>query len=152
MTSPSAAAGLRTGSQIIVLGALNIALSTLTPISNSNWKLLQNAFSILLIFACGFAGVKAYALAKGTAAQKDMVPCILAGLIAGAVGTLGFNALLLVAFALFRGMLQQFPFANSQSQLMQAAVGSLIILPMTAGFGYLGGMVARSVDSVQKDQ
>jgi hypothetical protein len=145
-TSPSVAAGVRTGIQIIVLGALNIAISTLTPISNSNWKLLQNAFSILLIFACGFAGVKAYA------AARSMTQCALAGLVAGAVGTAGFNLVLILAFALLRGLLVQFPFANSQSQLVQAAVGSLIILPMTAGFGYLGGMVAQSVDSFQKDQ
>lgn len=161
--SPAVQLGVRSGLTLGLIGVMHVWFSTMTPMPRSTWGLMQNFYGAATIFFSGWAGLKAYA------ATKRLPQAAMAGGVAAGLGVALFTvALMAFAYGL-TDRLQQFPFAAEdltekgksiagylQSEkgfkdLWTASVGSLIaMLPMAAGFGALGGLVARSVEDIRE--
>lgn len=156
--------GIRFGLIIGILGLINVYLSTMTDISRSVWSTLQGGFPMLIIYLCGWAGVKAYP------ATKTLTRAALAAGLAGLIGILLFNGALIAVGTLLKDSIRQFPFAaadlvkkgiapgdylaspEGSRDLVTSAIRSLVMIPMTAGFGAVGALITRSVAELRPPQ
>lgn len=161
--TPALQLGVRSGVTLGLIGLMHVWFSTMTPMPRSTWGLMQTFYGAATIFFAGWAGLKAFA------ATRRLTQSALAGGVAGALGV-GLFTLALLGFALLlTDRLTQFPFAAEDltakgksvvgylrsskgfKDLWTASVGSLVaMLPMAAGFGALGGLVARSVEDIKQ--
>lgn len=156
--------GIRVGLVIGILGLINVYVSTMTGISRSVWSTLQGGFPMLILYLCGWAGVKAYP------ETKTLGRAALAAGIAGLLGIVLFNGALIAVGTLLKDSVRQFPFAaedlvkkgiaprdylaspEGSRDLITSAIRSLVMVPMTAGFGAVGALLTQSVASLRKPE
>jgi hypothetical protein len=162
---PEVALGLRWGTLLGLLGIMHVCFSTMTPMPRPTWGLMQKFYGAAAIFFAGWAGLKAYA------ATKKLLAAAVAGALTGAVGVILFTAGLFFAAYGLTNQLVQFPFAAEDlagtkrsiadyvgsakgfRDLVTASIGSaLSLVPMAGGFGYLGAMIVRALDSAVESQ
>ncbi len=156
--------GLRYGLVIGILSMLDIYAGTMTTLKRVPWLYAQTVLGLVTMYLCGWAGMKAF-----KPAGEKLGYSALAGGITGLVGTMLFTfTLFTVAFGLTDRM-QQFPFTTvdlaksgqtvanyvrseaGARDVWNAAVAGLLRAPLGAGFGAIGGLIARSVGMMKLD-
>jgi len=161
--TPALQWGIRSGIKLGLIGLMHVWFSTMTTMPRSTWGLMQTFYGAATIFFAGWAGLKAYA------ATKRLTQAAIAGGTAAALGVGLFTAALMVFAYVWTDRLVQFPFAAEDltekgktiagylrsdkgfKDLWTASVGSFVaMLPMAAGFGALGALVARSVEEIKE--
>jgi preprotein translocase subunit SecY len=165
LSGPAVQLGLRSGLTLGAIGLMHVWFSTMTPMPRATWGLMQSFYGVATIFFAGWAGLKAYA------ATRQLPQAAIAGGVASALGIGLFTVALMVFAYVWTDRLTQFPFAAEDltasgksigeylrsdqgfRDLWTASVASLLqMLPMAAGFGAVGGLVARSVDDMKEPE
>jgi hypothetical protein len=161
---PAFQLGLRYGLIIGILSMVDIYLGTMTPMQRTHWMFAQTVLGLLTMYLCGWAGMKAF-----RPSGERLTASALAGGMTGLTGTMLFTfTLFTVAYGL-TDQLRQFPFATndfvkagqSVADYVRSADGirdvwnvtlaGLLRAPLGAGFGAIGGLVARSVNLIKTD-
>ena len=156
--------GLRYGLIIGILSMVDIYAGTMTSMKLSAWMFVQTVLGLLTMYICGWAGMKVFKPSGGSIAASAV-----AGGLAGLVGTMLFTFTLFTVVYGLTDRLQQFPFASMDlakagtpvadyvrsaagaRDIWNATVAGLLRSPLGAGFGALGGLVARSAGWVKSD-
>lgn len=157
--------GLRYGLIIGILSMVDIYAGTMTSMKLRHWMFAQTVLGLLTMYICGWAGMKAFKPSGGRIAASAV-----AGGLAGLLGTMLFTfTLFTVAYGL-TDRLQQFPFAStdlakagvSVADYVRSAAGArdvwnvtmagLLRAPLGAGFGAIGGLIARSAGWIKSDE
>lgn len=160
---PAFRLGLRYGLVLAAIGTFHLWFSTMTPVPRPTWALLQSFFGVAIILFAGWAGLQAFLLLRTIPAAA------LAGGICGAVGVGAFTVMLFAFAYAWTDRLVQFPFASEDltlpgksiagylasskgfKDLWTSSVGSAIsMIPMAAGFGGVGALIVRSIDSIKE--
>lgn len=162
MTASILRTGIRFGLIIGMLGLINVYLSTMTGISRSVWSAIQGGFPMVILYLCGWAGVKVYP------ETKSLWQAGLAAGIAALLGVALFNGSLLAVAMLLKDSVKQFPFAAEDlvkkqitpaaylsspegvRDLTTSALHSFFLIPMAAGFGAVGALVTQSITTFRK--
>ena len=156
--------GLRYGLIIGILSMVDIYAGTMTSMPRTPWMFAQTVIGLLTMYICGWAGVKAF-----KPSGERLSASALAGGLAGMTGTMLFTfTLFTVAYGLTDRM-AQFPFASSDytktgwsagqyvrspggaRDLWNVTVSGLLRAPLGAGFGLIGGLIARSAGWIKSD-
>ena len=154
--------GLRYGLVIGILTMVDIYVGTMTGVARTHWMFAQTVLGLLTMYLCGWAGMKAFAPSGGRLWASG-----LAGGLAGLIGTMLFTFTLLTVSYGLTDQLRQFPFASadlvksgqSAAEYVRSAQGArdlwnvvisgLLRAPLGAGFGAIGGLIARSVGMME---
>lgn len=159
---PAFQLGLRYGLIIGIITMVDIYAGTMTTMKLSHWMFAQTVLGLITMYVCGWTGMQTFKLAG-----ERLGASALAGGLAGLIGTMLFTfTLFTVAYGLTDRM-QQFPFAsvdyakNGQSaadyvrsrqggrDLWNVVVSGLLRVPLGAGFGAIGGLIARSAGMIK---
>lgn len=156
--------GLRYGLIIGILTMVDIYVGTMTTVDRTSWMFAQTVLGLLTMYICGWAGMKAFVPSGGRLGLSA-----LAGGLAGLIGTMLFTFTLLTVSLGLTDQLRQFPFAsadfvktgqspadyvrsaNGIRDLWNVVISGLVRAPLGAGFGAIGGLIARSVGMIKPE-
>lgn len=156
--------GLRYGLVMGILTMVDVYVGTMTPMKRTHWMFAQTALGLVTMYLCGWAGMKAF-----QPSGERLGYSALAGGLAGLIGTMLFTfTLFTVAYGL-TDQLQQFPFAtvdfvkqglrvadyvrstDGARDIWNVTVSGILRAPLGAGFGAIGGLIARSVGMIKTE-
>ena len=161
---PAFQLGLRYGLAIGILSMVDIYAGAMTNVPRTAWMFAQTVLGLITMYLCGWAGMKAFGPSGGRIWLSGV-----AGGLAGLTGTMLFTfTLITVSFGLTDQM-RQFPFstvdlvksgqspaeyvrsAQGARDLWNVVVAGLVRAPLGAGFGLIGGLIARSAGMLPRD-
>ncbi|MBY0506470.1 MAG: hypothetical protein K2X03_21305 [Bryobacteraceae bacterium] len=152
--------GLRYGLVIGILTLVDVYAGTMTNVSRTYWMFAQTVLGLVTMYICGWAGMKAF--------DGKLAHSAVAGGLAGLIGTMLFTFTLFTVCYGLTDQLRQFPFssvdlaktgqtvpayvrsADGVRDLWNVVVSGMLRAPLGAGFGAIGGLIARSAGMIPK--
>ncbi len=145
-----------------ILSMVDIYAGTMTSMKRTHWMFAQTVLGLFTMYICGWAGMKAF-----RPSGERIAASAVAGGLAGLTGTMLFTFTLFTVVYGLTDRLAQFPFAATDladrpaadyvrsaegaRDLLRVTLAGMLRAPLGAGFGAIGGLIARSAGWVKTD-